>query len=167
MIKAIKSLDDLFLEELGDLYSAETLLVKAIPKLIEATNSQELKIILEDHLHETIHQVNRLEEIFRDLGQKPGGVVCKAMKGLIAEGEDIVHKSERSPTRDAAIIGATQRVEHYEIAGYGTAQSHAALLGHKRIEELLHETLIEEKKENQRLNELAKEAINFQAKQLA
>ena len=161
--KIIKSLDDLFLEELGDLYSAENQLVKAVPKLAQATNSSELQSALEDHLQETKHHVDRLEEAFKDLGQKPGGVVCKAMKGLIAEGEEVVRKSEKSPARDAAIIAAAQRVEHYEIAGYGTAQSHASLLGHTKIQKLLQETLDEEKTSDHRLNELAQGTINPQA----
>ncbi len=167
MNKKIKSLNDLFLEELGDLYSAENQLIKALPKMAEATSSEELKSALEEHLEKTRDHANRLKEIFQDLGQKPTQVTCKAMKGLIEEGEEMVHKSERCAARDAAIIGAAQRVEHYEIAGYGTAKCHASLLGHERIHELLQETLDEERDADQRLNELAEGSINSQAKQMA
>jgi ferritin-like metal-binding protein YciE len=160
----IETLNDLFLEELGDLFNAENQLVKALPKMAKATDSEDLRSVIEQHMQQTRNHVNRLEEIFKDLGEKPAQVVCKAMKGLIAEGEDIVHKSDRSPARDAAIIGAAQRVEHYEIAGYGTARSHAYLLGHKRAEEMLSETLQEEKQADENLNELAENNINRQAK---
>jgi len=167
MSKKIKSLNDLFIEELGDLYSAENQLIKALPKMAEATTSEQLKSALEAHLEQTRVHVNRLEEIFEDLGQKPVQVTCKAMKGLIEEGEEMVHKSERCAARDAGIIGAAQRVEHYEIAGYGTAKSHASMLGHEHIQELLQETLDEERDADQRLNELAESSINSQAKQMS
>lgn len=163
MEKKMKSLNDVFLEELGDLYSAETQLIKALPKMAQATNSSELKSAIEEHLQQTKHQANRLEEIFKDLGQKPGQVTCKAMKGLIEEGEEVIQKADKSAARDAAIIGAAQRVEHYEIAGYGTAESHASLLGHSRVRDLLRETLEEEKKANFRLNEIAENSINEEA----
>jgi ferritin-like metal-binding protein YciE len=165
--KKITSLNDLFLEELADLYSAEHQLIKAIPKMAEATTSGDLKMALEDHLEKTHDHANRLREIFAELGSKPAAATCKAMRGLIEEGEDVVHKSERSAARDAAIIGAAQRVEHYEISGYGTAKSHASLLGYERIQELLQETLDEERDADQRLNELAEGSINSQAKQMA
>lgn len=167
MLKKINSLNEVFMDELGDLWSAEKQLLKALPKMAEAAQSSELKSAIEEHLYVTQEQVNRLEEIFRDLGKKPARVVCKAMKGLIAEGEDVVHKTEKSAARDAAIIGAAQRVEHYEIAGYGTAESHASLLGHTRVQELLHQTLTEEKETDQKLNDLAESSINLQAKQLS
>ena len=167
MTKKIRSLNDVFLEELGDLYNAENQLIKAIPKMAEATNSTELKSALETHLEQTRNHVNRLEEIFRHLSVKPNGVTCKAMKGLIEESEEVIKKSEQCAARDAAIIGAAQRVEHYEIAGYGTAQSHASLLGYKRVEELLYETLEEEKGANSLLTDLAEGVINSQAMQVA
>jgi ferritin-like metal-binding protein YciE len=163
MNKKIQTLNDLFLEELGDLYSAETQLIAALPKMAKATNSPELKSALEEHLEKTRMHASRLEEIFKDLGQKPKQVTCKAMKGLIEEGEEMVHKADRSPARDAGIIGSAQRVEHYEIAGYGTAKSHASMLGHSRIQELLEETLEEEKEADKNLNELAENSINAQA----
>ena len=160
----IQTLNDLFLEELGDLFNAENQLVKALPKMAKATESQDLRSVIEKHTQQTRNHVNRLEKIFKELGQKPAQVVCKAMKGLIEEGEEMVMKSEKSAARDAAIIGAAQRVEHYEIAGYGTAKSHASLLGHKRAEEILAETLQEEKRANENLNELAESNINQEAK---
>ena len=161
----IKSLNELFLEELGDLYNAEKQLVKAIPKMAQATVSVELRSALQGHLEQTKNQVNRLEEVFKKLGQKPRGVVCKAMKGIIEEGTEAIHKTDKCAARDAAIIGAAQRVEHYEIAGYGTAQSHAYLLEREDIGVLLNETLCEEKEADSRLNELAEGSINLKAKQ--
>ncbi|MBP9855514.1 MAG: DUF892 family protein [Candidatus Omnitrophica bacterium] len=167
MTKKIKYLDDVLSEELADLYNAENQLVKAIPKMADATHSIELKSILETHLVQTRNHVSRLEEVFNYLGGKPANVTCKAMKGLVEEGEEIIKKSEHCAARDAAIIGVAQRIEHYEIAAYGTAQSHASLLGLKQIEELLRETLEEEKDVNTRLTDLAEEVINSQAMQVA
>ncbi|MBL8013937.1 MAG: ferritin-like domain-containing protein [Candidatus Omnitrophica bacterium] len=161
----IKSLDELFIEEVNDLYSAEMQLVDALPKLADATVSDHLRNVLENHLVQTKDHVNRLDEVFIKLGQKPRAVVCKAMKGIVAEGQEVINKTEKCATRDAAIIGAAQRAEHYEIAGYGTAQSHAGLLGKDDIRELLGETLYEEKEADGYLNELAENVINFKAKQ--
>jgi ferritin-like metal-binding protein YciE len=161
--KKIRSLNDLFLEELGDLYSAEYQLIQALPKMAEASSSNDLRSTIESHLEQTRGQAARLEAIFKDLGQKPRQIVCKAMKGLIAEGEEMIQKSEKCAARDAGIIGAAQRVEHYEIAAYGTAENHAAVLGHSRICELLHETLQEEKDADHKLNGLAEGKINVQA----
>ncbi len=156
----MKSLNDVFVEELSDLYSAEQQLVKALPKMVEAVTSPKLKTTIEGHLEETRNQVARLEDIFATLGLKPHGITCKAMKGLIEESEEVIKKSDKGAARDAAIIGAAQRVEHYEIAGYGTAQSHASLLGQGQIKELLSETLEEEKGANSHLNDLAEGSIN-------
>lgn len=165
VMSKIKSLDELFLEEVNDLYSAEKQMVDALPKMADATVSAELKKALENHLMQTEDHVNRLEEVFIKLGEKPGSMVCKAMKGIVAEGEEVISKTERCATRDAAIISAAQRAEHYEIAGYGTAQSHAGLLGKEDIRELLGETLSEEKEADGYLNELAESVINLKAKQ--
>jgi len=161
----IRSLDELFLEELKDLYSAENQLIKALPKIAKATNSNELKSAIENHLEETKNHASRLEEAFKELGHRPVQVTCKAMKGLIEEGEEVVHKADKCAARDAGIIGAAQRVEHYEIAAYGTAHSHASLLGYNRVEELLQETLDEEKKANQKLNDIAEDSVNEEANQ--
>lgn len=160
----IKNLNDVLLHELGDLYSAETQMVKALPHLAEATTSMELKAALTEHLEQTNIHVKRLQEVFSNLGQVPAKVTCEGMKGIIKECVEAVRTTEdRSAARDAAIIGAAQRIEHYEIAGYGTAGSHAAALGHNRIQELLQETLDEEKQANNQLSELAEGFINNQA----
>jgi ferritin-like metal-binding protein YciE len=163
-ISKMETLQDVLLEELGDLYSAENQLIHALPKLAKAADSDDLRLVIEEHSEQTKDHINRLEEIFKELGTKPTRVVCKAMKGLIEEGEEVLQKSQKSPARDAALIGAAQRVEHYEIAGYGTARSHASLLGHSRIEELLDETLLEEKQANDILNDIAENDVNSQAK---
>ncbi len=162
-MEKIKSLDELFLEELKDLYSAENQLIKALPKMAKAITSTELKSAIEHHLEQTKNHASRLEEAFKELGQKPSQTTCKAMKGLIEEGEDVVSKAEKCAARDAGIIGAAQRVEHYEIAAYGTAQSHASLLGYNRIEQLLQETLGEEKAADKHLNQIAEDSVNPEA----
>jgi ferritin-like metal-binding protein YciE len=159
----ITSLDELFLEELKDLYSAENQLIKALPKMAKATASNELKDAIEKHLEQTRNHASRLEEAFKELGHKPVQVTCKAMKGLIEEGEEVVQKAQKSAARDAGIIGAAQRVEHYEIAAYGTAQSHASVLGYNRVEELLKETLGEEKEADSKLNQIAEGSVNSDA----
>ena len=160
----IKSLEELFLEELKDLYNAENQLVAALPRIAEATESMELKFAINEHWEQTKIHVHRLEEAFATLGEKPAQVTCKAMRGLIDESRDVLHKSDRCAARDAGIIGAAQRVEHYEIAAYGTAQSHAAMLGHNRIEALLNETLVEEKEANAKLTDIAEGSVNLQAR---
>jgi len=161
----IKSLDGIFLEELKDLYSAENQLIKALPKMAKATNSDELKSAIEMHLEQTKNHASRLEEAFKVLGHKPEQLTCKAMKGLIEEGEEVIAKAEKCAARDAGIIGAAQRVEHYEIAAYGTAQSHASILGYNRILSLLQDTLKEEKDANFKLTEIAQDSVNFEANQ--
>jgi ferritin-like metal-binding protein YciE len=159
----IKSLEELFMEELKDLYSAENQLIRALPKMAEATTSNQLKTAIKNHLEQTRNHASRLEEAFKELGHKPQQVTCKAMKGLIEEGEEVVQKAEKCAARDAGIIGAAQRVEHYEIAAYGTAQSHASELGYNRIGQLLQETLAEEKEANTKLNEIAEDSVNAEA----
>jgi ferritin-like metal-binding protein YciE len=161
----IKSLDGLLLEELKDLYSAENQLIKALPKMAQATQSDELRSAIEEHLEQTKNQANRLEEAFKELGHRPQQVICKAMKGLIEEGEEMITKTDKCATRDAGIIAAAQRVEHYEISAYGSAHSHAALLGYNRIGELLEETLGEEKQTDKKLNQIAEESVNQEANQ--
>jgi ferritin-like metal-binding protein YciE len=161
----IKSLEELFLEELKDLYSAENQLIKALPKMARATTSDDLKMAIESHLEQTKNHASRLEEAFKELGQKPVQVTCKAMKGLIEEGEEVVQKVDKCAARDAGIIGAAQRVEHYEMAAYGTARTHASLLGYNRVEQLLQETLGEEKEANNKLGQIAEESVNSDANQ--
>lgn len=163
----VSSMDDLFVHELRDLYNAEKQLVKALPGMVKAAFSPELKECLQDHLQETRHQVDRLEEIFNQIDESPGRVKCRAMEGLIDESEEICDHTEEDHVRDAAIIGAAQRVEHYEIAGYGTARTYAEQLGNEMAARLLEQSLNEEKKADQRLNGLALNRINRQALEMA
>ncbi len=149
--------------EIKDLYSAETQLVDALPKMVKAANNSKLKKAIEDHLGETKNQKKRLEKVAELLDIEPDGHKCKAMAGLITEGEDMLKEDAEPEVRDAAIIGAAQRVEHYEIAGYGTACSYAKMLGESEVANLLSETLDEEKGADETLNDLAVEKINKMA----
>jgi len=159
----LNSLRDLFIEELRDLYSAETQLVEALPKMAEAAASQELASAFEHHLEETRGHVSRLESIFNQIGEKSSGETCEAMKGLIKEGEILV-KAEGDPdVRDAGLIGAAQRVEHYEMAGYGTARSLAQRLGENQTAEILQQTLDEEGEANKKLTSIAESQVNVAA----
>lgn len=159
------SLQHLYIDELRDLYSAEMQMVKTLPKMAKASSNSELRYALEEHLRQTSDQVSRLEEIFRMLEEKPRGKKCLGMEGLIKEGTRTLKKEEYDEAvMDAALIGAAQRVEHYEIAGYGTVRAFAALLGHRDHVSLIEQTLEEEKKADQRLSQLA-EQINVQAKE--
>lgn len=157
------SLDDLFIEQLQDLYDAETRLTKALPKMEEAAHSPALKSAFRDHLRETETQVNRLETIFQQLGKKSKRETCEAMKGLIAEGEEMVQAKGDPDVKDAALIAAAQRVEHYEIAGYGTVRTFAERLGHHEVARLLQETLDEEGNTDKKLTALAEQSINAKA----
>ena len=157
------SLRELFIEELRDLYDAENQLTKALPKMAENASSSELRQAFEEHLEQTRNHVNRLEKIFADLGEKAKAEKCKGMEGLIKEGSDLLKEDDIDPElKDAAIIGAAQRVEHYEIAGYGTVRTFAELLGEDEAVSLLEETLQEEKEADQKLTEIA-EQINVEA----
>jgi len=162
----IKTMDDLFLVQVKDLYDAEKQLVKALPKMAKAASSQELRQGFQEHLDQTKGHVSRLEQIFDQLGQKASGTKCEGMAGLIAEGEEIVDEVEQSPLRDAGLIGAAQKVEHYEIAGYGTLKTFAQMLGHRQAVTLLEQTLNEEKQTDQRLTQLAESMINEEAIQV-
>jgi ferritin-like metal-binding protein YciE len=159
----LNSLEDLLHHELKDLYSAETQLVKALPKMAKAATHEDLKAGFEEHLEQTKGHVERLDEIGEILGLKLTGHTCKAMKGLIAEGGDLIEEDAEPSVRDAGLIGAAQRVEHYEIAGYGTARCLAETLGHDDVAKLLESTLEEEKDTDQKLTELAESAINAEA----
>jgi ferritin-like metal-binding protein YciE len=161
----LNTLADLLLHELKDLYSAETQLVKALPKMAKAASHQELKAAFEDHLQQTEGHVERLGEIAEMLGKKLTGHTCKAMKGLVEEGAELIADGADPSVRDAGLIGAAQRVEHYEIAGYGTARCLAEQLGHPEIAELLEQTLEEEKQTDENLSELATSSINADASQ--
>lgn len=160
---ALDTLEDLFLHELRDLYSAEKQLLKALPKMAKAAASANLKQGFEQHLLQTEIQVERLEQIFEQLGKAPRGPKCVAMEGLIEEGKKLMEEDAEPPVGDAALIASAQKVEHYEIAGYGTVRTFANLLGYSDAEELLQQTLDEEKQTDEWLTELAESEINVQA----
>ena len=157
-----QGLKDLYIDELKDLYNAENQLVKALPKLAGAAASAELRQGFEEHLEQTKGHVERLEKIFQMLDESPKGKKCKGMEGLIVEGSEMMEEDYEGSLLDAALIGAAQRVEHYEIAGYGTARSFAESLGQTDHVSLLNETLEEEKETDQKLTELAKQ-VNTEA----
>ena len=161
----MQSLHDLYVEELKDLYSAENQLLKALPKLAKAASSESLKEAFEEQLEVTKQQVERLDQIFEKLGKSARGKKCVAMEGLIEEGSEIIsRKKEFEPgVLDAALIGAAQKVEHYEIAGYGTVRTYATLLGEDEAAELLQETLNEEGETDEKLTALAESEINVEA----
>jgi ferritin-like metal-binding protein YciE len=158
------SLKELYVEELKDLFSAENQLTKALPKMAKAASSEELRQGFEEHLQQTQGHVERLQQIFEMLGAKGSGKKCLGMEGLVKEGSEIMGEDFKDAMMDAALISAAQRVEHYEIAGYGTVIAYAELLGEAEQASLLRETLQEEKETDEKLTELAKE-INAQAQQ--
>lgn len=151
----MENLKDLLLEELKDLYSAEKQIVKALPKMIKGASSEELKAAMKEHLEVTKAQVTRLEEVFGHLDQKPKAKHCKGMEGLLAEGAECLEEGDAGPLRDLQLIGAAQRVEHYEVAAYGTAKAIAQQLELSEVEELLNETLMEEEETDKKLTEVA------------
>jgi ferritin-like metal-binding protein YciE len=159
----LDSLQKLYIEELRDLYNAENQLVKALPKMAKHASHQELKQAFEDHLEQTKEHVERLDEIFKRLDERPTGKTCKAMKGLIEEGSEYLEKDGDESVLDAALIGAAQRVEHYEIAGYGTVRTFANMLGENEAAELLQQTLDEEGEADKLLTELAETVVNVEA----
>jgi ferritin-like metal-binding protein YciE len=158
------SLQELYVDELKDLYSAENQLTKALPKMAKAASSEELRQGFEEHLEQTKGHVERLQQIFEMLGEKPTGKKCVGMEGLIKEGAEIMSEDFEDDVMDAALISAAQRVEHYEIAAYGTVCAYADLLGESEHVSLLKETLDEEKETDQKLTELSKE-INVEAQE--
>src|SRR5204863_122866 len=141
----------------------ENQLVKALPKMAKAASSQQLKDAFEKHLEQTKTHVERLEEVFEEINEKPKGRTCKAMKGLIEEGSEILHEDGEESVIDAGIIVAAQKVEHYEIAGYGSVRTFAELLGKNKSAELLQTTLNEESETNETLNQLAEGIVNPEA----
>ena len=159
----LESLQDLLVHELKDLYSAENQLVKALPKMAKGAESEDLKAAFEEHLEVTKTQVERLETIFEELGVSPKGKKCKAMEGLIEEGAELLSEDGEPSVKDAALIAAAQKVEHYEIAGYGCARTYAQLLGMDKAAELLQETLDEEGETDKKLTELAESVVNVEA----
>ena len=151
----LESLHDLYLSELKDLYSAEDQIVKALPKVIEEVESADLRTALENHLEETRGHVSRLERVFEMHGEDPKKQKCKGMQGVLEEGAEMIGKDATPAVRDAGIISACQRVEHYEIAAYGTVRTYAAQLGHQRAAAVLKQTLDEELAADRKLTEIA------------
>jgi ferritin-like metal-binding protein YciE len=156
----IDSLEQLLQEELRDIYDAEKQLVKALPKMAQAASSPDLQEAINNHLEETKGQVQRLEQVFEALGSKARGKTCAAMKGLIEEGQEALDQDASHELKDLAIIGAAQRVEHYEIAAYGTARTFAEKLGHSDIVDLLQETLDEEVQADEKLTEVSETLLD-------
>jgi ferritin-like metal-binding protein YciE len=161
---ANEGLKELYIDELKDLYSAENQLLKALPKLAKAASSDELQDGFKQHLEQTRGHVERLEQIFKSLDASPRGKKCVGMEGLVKEGSEVMEEDFEQAVMDAALIGAAQRVEHYEIAAYGTVSEFARILGEEQHVSLLEETLQEEKETDEKLTSLAKE-INPQANQ--
>jgi ferritin-like metal-binding protein YciE len=158
------SLEDLFVEQLKDLYDAEQRLVEALPKMANAANSSSLRQAFTAHLEETRNHVTRLEQVFNSIGVEAERQTCQAMKGLVSEGSDMIDSKGSNPAvRDAGLIAAAQRVEHYEMAGYGTARTFAEQLGMAQAADLLQSTLDEEEAADEKLTQLATQKINAQA----
>jgi ferritin-like metal-binding protein YciE len=161
----LRNLNDLLLDHLKDLYDAEHQITKVLPKMAEAASSQQLKSAFNQHLKETENQIRRLEQVFDALGKKPSRRPCKAMKGLIEEGEELLQEDAAPEVLDAGLIAAAQKVEHYEMAGYGAVRTYARVLGMPEAAELLQQTLDEEGNADKKLTQLAESSINAQAKQ--
>jgi ferritin-like metal-binding protein YciE len=161
--KDIKSMEDLFLHSLQDIYYAENQIVKALPKMIDKATNRQLSAGLREHLRETENQVSRLEQVFERLGQTPRGVDCPAIDGLITEADEVAGEVDDKKVLDAAIIGSAQAVEHYEIARYGTLMAWAEELGHDNALSLLNANLKEEKAADKKLSTLAEGKVNRRA----
>lgn len=159
----LKTLKDLYIHELKDLYSAEKQLIRALPKMAQAASDEKLAAGFREHLEQTKTHATRLEELLSDLDQSTRGPKCKGMEGLIAEGEEIIQEEADEEIKDAALIAAAQRVEHYEIAGYGTARTYAQMVGDKNGVKLLQTTLEEEAETDKKLTDLAESSINVSA----
>jgi len=159
----LDTLQKLYTNELRDLYNAENQLLKALPKMAKAASSKELKNAFQKHLDQTKSHVERLEQVFEELGEKPKGKTCHGMKGLIEEGSEILEEDGEESVLDAGIIVAAQKVEHYEIASYGSVRTFAELLGKQKSAELLQATLDEESETNEALNQLAEGIVNPEA----
>lgn len=159
----LNSLQDLFIDELKDVYHAENQITKALPKMAAAATSPELKAAFETHLQETQNQIKRLEQVFKTLNIAPQAKPCKAMQGIIAEGEEMMSEDAKPTVMDAALISSAQRVEHYEITGYGTLRTFAQELGNEEAARLLQETLDEERATDEKLTKLAETRVNSKA----
>lgn len=167
MSMKLDSLEKLFIHELKDLYSAENQILETLPKMIDAAEAPELRQALKDHEKETREQVRRLEKIFRGLEYEPGGHRCVGMEGLLKEGEELIKEIDDSQVRDAALIAASQRVEHYEMAGYGVARAYAEKLAAYEAADLLQKSLDEEGAADRAMTRLAERSINFVATAIA
>jgi ferritin-like metal-binding protein YciE len=159
----LNTLKDLYIHEIKDLYSAEKQLIKALPKMAKAATNEELAAGFRAHLEQTKKHAERLEKILSDQSQSTRGAKCKGMEGLIAEGSEMINEEADDEVRDAGLISAAQRVEHYEIAGYGTARTYAELLGDKEAVKVLQTTLNEEAETDKKLTSLATSSINVAA----
>jgi ferritin-like metal-binding protein YciE len=163
----LDSFETLFCEQLADLYDAEQRLVKALPQMADAAHSNNLRIAFQQHLRETQEHVKRLEQVFKLMGKSPKSKTCQAMKGLVEEGSEAISATGDPAVKDAALIAAAQRVEHYEIAGYGTVRTFAQRLGMQDAVRLLQQTLDEEAACDKKLTQLAESSINVKAQQTA
>ena len=163
MAQETNPLQELLVDELKDIYNAENQIIKALPKMAKAASSPELKRAFERHLEETKRQVERLDQIGEALDVRMTGKKCKGMEGLIEEGKEIINEDLEDDALDAGLIGAAQKVEHYEIAAYGTARAHANMLGLNKIAKLLQQTLDEEGATDKKLTQLAESIINVEA----
>jgi ferritin-like metal-binding protein YciE len=161
-----ENLEELLVDELKDIYSAEKQITKALPKMAKAAKSLELRQAFETHLEETKGQIERLDKIFDTLGKKATGKTCHGMQGLVEEGSEMIQDLDKGDVRDAALISAAQRVEHYEIAAYGTVREYAKMVGRKDVAKLLDQTLEEEKATDEKLNGISAQ-VNNQALQAA
>jgi ferritin-like metal-binding protein YciE len=161
----LDTLEDLLADELKDLYSAENQITKALPKMAKTAQTDELRMAFEEHLEQTRNHIQRLEQACGELGFTPKGKKCVGMEGLLEEGKEVMSNGSKNPASpmEAGLIGAAQKVEHYEIAGYGTAIAHARQLGFSNVAEVLHRTLEEEKMTDEKLSHLAKNQVNVQA----
>jgi ferritin-like metal-binding protein YciE len=159
----LENLKQLFHDQMRDLYDAENRLVKALPKMAEASTNARLKAGFLEHLEQTKTHVSRLEQIFQAVGESPSGKICQAMKGLVAEGEETISEDADPAVKDAALIAAAQRVEHYEMAGYGTVMAYAKVLKDQNALNLLKQTLQEEKATDEKLTTLAENVVNLEA----
>lgn len=151
----VDSMEKLLISELKDIYSAETQITKALPKMAKAATSTDLRAAFEHHLKETEGQIQRLDQIFEILGESPKGKTCDGMKGVLDEGSQSLHEAKEGPFRDEAMISGAQRVEHYEMAAYGTVRTYAEWLGNQQIARLLEQTLVEEKAADQKLTQIS------------
>ena len=163
---SVSTMEELLIDELKDIYNAEKQITRALPKMVKATTSPELRQAFESHLEETQGQIERLDKVFEILGRSARGKTCHGMQGVLEEGAEVIEDTKKSPLRDAALISAAQRVEHYEMAGYGSARDFAKLLGQDEIAELLEETLEEEKAADKKLTTISKQ-VNAEAQAAA